>query len=202
MLTRQTVETYLDRLARELSDLPVDRRRELIEEIRGHIDEALASTPDPGEADVRNVLERLGDPADIAEEARDRFGVRRASPTWRDRAAVALLPFGGLLVLVLGILGTVGWVLGAIFLLSSRIWSLRDKVIGLLLFPGGLLLPLILLLRVGETCVSSTTNGHTVGSCTGSTLPPALGIPLLIVLVVTPLVVAAYLASKLRGRLA
>jgi uncharacterized membrane protein len=201
-MTHQTVETYLDRLDKELSDLPSARRRELIEEIRGHIDEALAQTQDPQEADVRNVLERVGDPADIAEEARERFGVRRAIPTWREWTAVVLLPFGGLLILVLGILGTMGWVLGAIFLLSSRIWSLRDKVIGLLLLPGGLLLPLILLLRVGETCLSSTTNGHTVESCSGSSLPPALGIPLLIILVVTPLVVAAHLASKLRRRLA
>ena len=199
-MTRQTVETYLDRLDKELSDLPSARRRELIEEIRGHIDEALAQTQDPQEADVRNVLERVGDPADIAEEARERFGVGRAIPTWREWAAVFLLPFGGLLVLALGILGTVGWVLGAIFLLSSRIWSLRDKVFGLLLFPGGLLLPLILLQRVGERCVSSSTNGHAVGSCSGSSLPPALGIPLLIILVATPLIVAARLASKLRSR--
>jgi uncharacterized membrane protein len=197
-MTRQTVETYLDRLDEALSDLPIDRRRELIEEIRGHIDEALAGTTDPGEADIRNILERVGDPADIAEEARERLGVRRVSPTWRDWTAVVLLPFGGLLILVLGIVGTVGWVLGAIFLLSSRIWSMRDKVIGLLLFPGGLLLPLILLLRVGQVCLSSTTNGHTVESCSGYSLPPALGIPLLIILVVTPLVVAAHLASKLR----
>lgn len=119
-MTRQRVETYLDRLEKELSDLPGDRRRELIEEIRGHIDEALALTPDPGEADVRNVLERLGDPADIAQEARERFGVRRATPTWREWTAVALLPFGGLLIIVLGILGTMGWILGAIFLLTSR----------------------------------------------------------------------------------
>ncbi len=201
-MTRQTVDAYLDRLDKELSDLPSARRRELIEEIRGHIDEALAQTQDPQEADVRNVLERVGDPADIAEEARERFGVRRVIPTWRDWAGVVLLPFGGLLVLALGILGAVGWILGAIFLLSSRIWSLRDKLLGLLLFPGGLLLPLILLLRVGETCVSSTNNGHTVESCSGYSLPAALGIPLLIILVVTPLVVAAHLASKLRSRLA
>ncbi len=200
-MTRQTVETYLDRLDKELSDLPTARRRELIEEIRGHIDQALAATTDPGEADVRNILERVGDPADIAEEARERFGVHHVIPTWRDWTAVVLVPFGGLLVLVVGIVGTVGWVLGAIFLLASRIWSLRDKVLGLLLLPGGLLLPLILLLRGGERCVSSSSNGRAVESCSGFSLPPALGIPLLIILVATPLIVAAHLASKLRGRL-
>jgi hypothetical protein len=199
-MTHLTVDTYLDRLDKELADLPGDRRREIVDEIRGHIDEALASTPEPAEADVRNVLERLGDPADIAEEARERFGIRRAIPTWREWTAVALLPFGGLLIVRVGIVGLAGWVVGAILLLSSPIWSRRDKVLGLLLFPGGLALPSILLVWGGQVCSSSTVNGRSVGSCTGYSLPLALGIPLLIILVVTPLVVAAHLASKLRSQ--
>lgn len=111
---------------------------------------------------------------------------------------MALLPFGGLLALR-GIWGVLGWVLGAIFLLSSHIWSRRDKMLGLLLFPGGLALPMVLLLAVGEVCTSSSVNGRLVESCTGYSMPPALGIPVLIILVVTPLAVAAHLASKLRS---
>ncbi len=200
-MTRQTVDAYFDRLGRELSDLPPQRRSELMAEIRDHVDQALASKADPSEADVRNVLERLGEPADIAEEARERLGVRRVTPSWTDWTAIFLLPFGGLLVLVLGTLGALGWVVGAIFVLISRVWSTRDKMIGLLLFPGGLLLPLVLLLRVGAVCTSSFgPTGRTVRSCSGFTLSPILGIPLLIVLVLTPIVVAAYLGSKLRAR--
>ncbi len=199
MMTRQTVEAYLDRLDRELADLPGDRRRELVDEIRGHIDEALASMPDPSEADVRNVLDRLGKPADIAAEARERFEIPRVTPTWRDWAAVVLLPFGALLFAIVGISGVLGWVLGAILLLSSPIWSRRDKILGLLLFPGGLALPAVLLVAVGQVCTVATVNGRSVESCTGFSMPPVLGIPLMIVLVVTPLVVAAHLASKLRS---
>jgi uncharacterized membrane protein len=199
MMTRRTVDVYLDRLDEELSDLPGDRRRELVDEIRGHIDEALSATREPTEADVRNILDRLGDPADIAEEARERLPIRRVTPTWREWAAVALLPFGGLLIVVVGIVGVTGWIVGAILLLSSRIWSRRDKILGLLLFPGGLTLPAILLVWGGKVCSSSTVNRQSVESCTGYSLPPALGIPLLIILIVTPLAVAAHLASKLRN---
>jgi uncharacterized membrane protein len=199
MMTPQTVDAYLDRLSKELADLPDDRRRELIDEIRGHIAEALSSMADPTEADVRNVLDRVGDPADIAAEARERIGIHHATPTWREWAAVVLLPFGGLLIAV-SRLGLFGWVIGAILLLTSGVWSRRDKVLGLLLFPGGLALPLILLTLVGEVCTSSIVDGRTTESCTGYSLPPALGIPLLIALIVTPLVVAAHLASKLRTR--
>lgn len=199
MMTRQTVDRYLDRLDEELGDLPADRRRELIGEIRGHIAEALASMTDPTESDVRNVLERLGDPAEIAAEARERSDIH-VTPTWREWAAVVLLPFGGLLILVVGGWGVLGWVVGAILLLTSGVWSRKDKVLGLVLFPGGLALPVSLLRFAGDVCTSSGAGNQTTTSCTGYSLSPILGIPLLIVLIVTPLVVAARLASELRAR--
>jgi hypothetical protein len=201
-MTQQRIDTYLDRLDRELADLPRQQRSELVAEIRDHLDEALASNTDPSEADVLNVLERLGDPANIAEEARERFGVCRAGPRWTDWLAVVLLPFGGLLGLVLGLpLAVLGWAVGAMLLLNSRMWSKRDRMLGLLLFPGGELLPLLLLVGPGQVCGSSSgPNGQTVESCSGFSLPLILGLPLLIVLVATPMVMAVYLSSKLRAR--
>ena len=202
MMASQTMDRYFERLERELADLPPERRRELMEEIRDHVDQSLSSRPDPTEAEVRNVLDRLGDPAEIASEARERFGVRRVGPTRTDWVAVFLLPFGGLMVMVIGILGALGWVLGAIFLLISRVFSPRDKAIGVLLFPGGLLLPLLLVTQVGQACTATSVNGRTVTSCTGFTLPPILGVPLLTALILTPLIVAVHLGSKLRARAA
>src|SRR5690349_24566858 len=70
------VERYLKHLEVELEDLPRDRRREIVEEIAGHIAEARAGLEHESEADVRNILEGLGDPADIAEDARERFDVQ------------------------------------------------------------------------------------------------------------------------------
>jgi uncharacterized membrane protein len=57
-----TVEHYLHDLEEELRDLPPARRRELLGEIREHIGEALAEIPEGEEAEVRNVLERVGEP--------------------------------------------------------------------------------------------------------------------------------------------
>lgn len=201
-MTSQTVDRYFERLERELADLPPQRRRDLMEEIRDHVGQALASNPDPTEADVRNVLDRLGDPAEIASEARERLGLRRAGASWTDWAAVVLLPFGGLLVVVphLGIYGALGWVAGAILLLISRVFSPRDKAMGILLFPGGLLLPLALTLAAGSVCTETTVAGQAVRSCSGFSLPPLLGIPLLIALILVPLLVAVHLGSTLRAR--
>ena len=48
-----------------------------VEEIREPIESALGEAGTAGDIEVRNVLERLGDPADIAAEARERLGIHR-----------------------------------------------------------------------------------------------------------------------------
>jgi uncharacterized membrane protein len=88
------VDDYLRELSGELRDLPRGRRRELLGEITGHIDRALERGPSHGEAEVRNILVRLGEPAEIAEEARHRFGVRRGKPGALEVGALILLPIG------------------------------------------------------------------------------------------------------------
>src|SRR5918994_3210375 len=113
-----SVDSYLRDLEEELRDLPPSRRRELVEEIRQHIDDAVREGGD--EAEVRNVLERLGDPADIAAEARERFGIRRVKPGIREILALILLPIGGFLWLI-------GWVGGAILLAPPEGWTSREK---------------------------------------------------------------------------
>src|SRR4029078_4078697 len=80
------VEEYLDRLERELADFPSARRREVVHEISEHIAEARAGLEPETEADVRNLLDRMGDPADIAAGARGP-GPEEGAPTarvWRD----------------------------------------------------------------------------------------------------------------------
>ena len=64
------VGEYLRELQRSMKDLPSKRRDEILAEIEDHITEGLAELDSPTEADVRNVLERVGDPRDIAAEAR------------------------------------------------------------------------------------------------------------------------------------
>ena len=134
------VERYLKHLDVELDDLPRDRRREIVDEIAGHIAEARAGLEHESEADVRNILEGLGDPADIAADARERFEVQPATsttpykPGWIEVGALVLLLVGGL------ILPLVGWLIGVVLLWVSNAWNVRDKVIGTIFVPGGLAL--------------------------------------------------------------
>ena len=138
--TDRLVSDYLDRLESELSGIPRAGRREVMDGIEAHVEEAVAELEPDDEAGVRNVLDRVGDPAEIAAEARERFGVRQPRTTWREIGALILLPFGGFLVPV------IGWFAGVVLLWVSDAWNTRDKVIGTLVLRAGLppLLPALI----------------------------------------------------------
>ncbi len=72
--TDELVADYLNSLDKELSDLPRRQRRELVLEISGHIEEARSGLETQSEAEVRTLLDQLGDPTEIAAEAPERFG--------------------------------------------------------------------------------------------------------------------------------
>jgi small-conductance mechanosensitive channel len=69
--TDPLVDDYLRRLDAAASALPAHRREELISEIRDHLWEALREAPAGDKAAVRNELERLGPPEEIAAAATD-----------------------------------------------------------------------------------------------------------------------------------
>ncbi|MEX2103524.1 MAG: hypothetical protein WD805_06125, partial [Gaiellaceae bacterium] len=106
----QLVRDYLKRLDAELADLPRARRRELVHEISGHISEARADLSTETEAEIRTLLDRTGDPADIAVEARERFGVRGKRSGALDVVTLILLLVGGVVIPV------VGWLVGVVLL--------------------------------------------------------------------------------------
>jgi hypothetical protein len=90
-IRHREVGEYLRRLQRSMANLPAERRQEILAEIEEHIAEDLAERPAATDADVRNALERVGDPADIAYRFRlqsSRNGVR-ASPRARPRLGAA-----------------------------------------------------------------------------------------------------------------
>lgn len=103
----QIVEQYLSRLKVALADLPAERRQQLIDSITDHISEARVALSANSEVAIRDILDRVGQPADIAAEALTVQApppLSRASSTRRATIAViaivvvALLVFGGLLV--------------------------------------------------------------------------------------------------------
>jgi uncharacterized membrane protein len=110
-----------------MHDLPADRRNEILAEIEEHITEGLAEFEAPTEADVRNVLDRLGDPQEIAAEARDRLGSRQM---------VTRTPRLEVIALVFLAIPLLGWVIGIVLVWVSGLWTTREKTTATLVVPG------------------------------------------------------------------
>jgi uncharacterized membrane protein len=193
---------YLKRLKKAARRLPRARRKELLAEIESHLSEALPAGA--SEAEALNVLERLGEPAEIVAEA----GAGHAAETragLKEWLAIPLLLIGGVVIPVLG------WFVGVVLLWSSRIWTLRDKLIGTLVIPGGLAAAIFLVLGVGGStsgggCSSSTTTTvgrHGVKAVDASSVCTSSGggvnylaLALLVVLVALPVFTSIHLGRR------
>jgi hypothetical protein len=171
------VDNYLRDLEAELRDLPAPRQREILAEVGEHIAEARATLDADTEAAIRTVLERLGDPADIAAEARERFGVQ-AQPTEPTKPATPWLEVITLVALVVPFLG---WLVGAVLVWLSQRWTTRDKLIGTL---GGLSWVVAGLGTVAEPAGPGAT----------------IALILIVLAFVLPYATAIYLAIRLRAR--
>ena len=173
------VDDYLRRLEAAAADLPRERRAELVGEIEEHVDAALAEAGDD-EAAVRNVLERLGSPAEIAAAARPPSIVPERG--WLETAALIVLAVSFLLPVA-------GYLIGAGLVLASKAWDGRDKTMGLVIPPFVVLFGAIAVL-VGAADVAE-------GDSFDSGLGP-LEIAVLLANVLSGFIAAAYLASRLR----
>jgi hypothetical protein len=178
---------YLQDLERELYDLPASRRQELLDEVGEHIATARAGLDPETEAGVRTMLERLGDPADIAAEARERSGVQRPP-------ARPATPWLEVIAIVLLVIPFAGWVVGVVLVWLSRLWTTRDKLIGTL---GGMSWVLAGL----GTVMSSAGGSRVVGSAPlGPSETSLMGVVLVVAPFVLPVLAAIYLGFRLRGR--
>jgi uncharacterized membrane protein len=188
------MDDYLGRLEHSLSDVPAAQRKVIIAEIVTHIDEALAEEPDDSEASVRNVLDRVGDPEEIASEAREDLDIRRPKTSVLDPLALVLLLIGGFLYLV-------GWIAGVVFLWLSDVWSTRQKIIGTLFVPGGLVASLVLFLSSASltSCSTSRVGGEAATVCEGgaSLLSQFLLVGLFVFLIAAPIATSIYLGRVL-----
>jgi hypothetical protein len=193
----EIVAGYLARLAAALAPVPEARRLELLDELREHIAEARQALSVETDADVLNILDRLGDPADVAAaeigRAEAPVPARRTSRGLEIAAIVLLLLF---------------WPVGVVLLWMSDTWTTRDKWIGTLVPPGGYLGILVLgpLLAAGTLTTACETVTDDVGHVISSTCPSAgaqTGIDVvfglvLIMYLIGPILGAAYLAIRVR----
>jgi uncharacterized membrane protein len=198
------VDDYLRRLRSAARALPRRTRREVLTEVREHIAAARAAGEGTDEASVRNLLKGLGDPDEIAAAARAEAGPEQPGAGGRQVAAIIVLLVGGVLGLVFGIPGALaGWIVGVVLLWTSPRWRWGDKLVGTLIWPGGLAAPLFL------TAFATTTSAYSCGSSAGglqSCQPPgpsvlaiAGEITLALVIFAAPVVVAIYLLRRARN---
>lgn len=137
------IQEYLDGVAGQLSDLPEEDRNEILADLRAHIEESLGDPGTASEAEVRSTLERLGDPAELAQEARTRAGntpTPQSGPVERrlDKTPSALEVASIILTAVL-------WPIGVVLAWISPRWLIRDKVIATAVPAVGSLILLALL---------------------------------------------------------
>jgi hypothetical protein len=182
---------YLKRLHDAARSLPRSRRDDLLADIQDHLAEAAPAGA--SEADVRTALDRLGDPDQIvAAEMDGEPRGRRGAVEW---GAIILLLVGGVVI------PFVGWLVGALLLWVSQSWTLRDKLIGTLVLPGGLLPAAVMTLYLGaassEVCESPGVNGA-AQTCTGgpSEAHQILLIVIFVATIVIPFFTAVHLARQ------
>lgn len=133
-------EDYLARLDAAALGLPRAEREELVAELRAHIETGLYEAS--SDADVRNLLDALGSPTEIAAAAALESdvgtpvrvatpdqGVERPTSRWGALEILALLG------LTLGAVAipVVGPLIGLCFAWASPRWAVREKVIATVL---------------------------------------------------------------------
>lgn len=205
----QLVNDYLSRLEAAAADLPDARRAELLGEIREHIEAARSEGVAADEATTRTMLDQLGEPEEIAAAARAELDDSRGDVpppamveskpgTGLELAAVLLLTIGSLIPLV-------GWAVGVVLLWASRRWTTREKLLGTLVVPtgpGGLFyVGTVLAITPTRVCTgTATSDGDVIETCSGWYVPAWVALPLFLLVMIAPFVVAGVLYSRARAR--
>ncbi|MDO5734937.1 MAG: hypothetical protein Q4P15_00515 [Propionibacteriaceae bacterium] len=204
------VLAYLQQLESALFALPADERAIIVDDVTEHIADSLrdGQVP-PDSAHVRAVLDSLGDPVAIATEAGTapmptRVGQRAPFLERRSGAVVIvlLLLIGGIVLPVLG------WLVGVVLLWASRGWSTLQKLVGTLVFPGGLFSIIIVAGALPMWFGRSVTGSECTGAIDAAEecveLGPLIQAPewswlLLVIMLALQAASSAYLLAKFRS---
>ncbi len=173
-LEHPLVVDYLSRLEAAASTLTPDRRAELITDIGEHIEEAIAHT-DGSDGAVRDVLERLGPPEDVAGEAGSTPTSGSGTPVL-EMFSFGFLVAGALLAITLWLafVSPIFTIIGLLLAVFSRRWGWQEKALAFVAYGLFGPMPLIALNMVPywvETCTQTgDSTGATSQVCTGG--PP------------------------------
>jgi uncharacterized membrane protein len=128
------VAAYLKELAKAAEPLPAARRTELIDDVKAHIAEERAAGA-TSESEIRQILQRLGDPHEIVAAATDGLVLVDVPPKLRpsDMVALALVFLGPYLPGVW--VPIIAYMIGIGMLWSSNRWTAAWKLLGTLNWP-------------------------------------------------------------------
>ncbi|MGX1543774.1 HAAS signaling domain-containing protein [Streptomyces adustus] len=177
---------YLESVAREAAALAPERRNELLADLMEHIAVSFTEQPARTDAEVKAILDRLGDPRTIVATAREGETLTPPISKWHSLAPLILLPVAGLLGAVNLVLGGIAMIAGVVLLWVAPHWSRRDKVIGTV---ASILVPVTL---VGIAFTAATV---------GALLEPAL-LVLITASALVPAAASVYLFRAGRAGLA
>lgn len=171
-LDHPLTQDYLQRLHEETVRLRVHEGRELEAQIREHLTEALDD--DANEATVRQVLDRLGEPAELVDAAggappgpgQNREPASSSSP-WREVTALLCLVSAGVLFW-LPPMNVLLWVGGLILLVTAQRWTATEKAWGFIVLGLSVWFPILLAgLPFATTAQSCFTDETGTTTCTG-----------------------------------
>jgi uncharacterized membrane protein len=173
MEAEQLVHDYLSRLDARAGRLPVDRRAELLAEVREHIELAAKEAGGRDEATIRTILDRLGSPETIvaAEEGGEFGDVPRSAaapaPSMQSESTWGLLETIAVLLVTVGawLLPILGPIAGIVLINVSTRATLRTKIV---VSAGGIAMTGLVLLVLGIVIIP-------VGS--GGSAPAAMPVP-------------------------
>ena len=140
------IDSYMGRVDAAARSLPPDRRVELLDQLREHLD-AVSHAPGATEASVLAAIDRLGDPTEIvaserATPAQPVVTVEAPRRVWGPLEIIAVI----LLIVGPFIAPVVGPLAGLVCAWISPAWTRREKWVATILASGSIVLVILFVL--------------------------------------------------------
>lgn len=157
------IRNYLKLIRKAAWYLPRDRRDRIVTQVAEHVIGSIDAEDNDGQQ-LGDLLARLGEPKDVVRAIDGHIPGTAAG--WVEFAAVVLLLVGG-------VFWNVGWAVGLVLLWVSPRWRWPDKLLGSLIWPGGLLITRLLLVHYAiSTFIAAGFVTGSSGLTTGPGLRP------------------------------